>query len=532
MPWGRARLAQAENAGQRWRDRLRAIFGPSRAENRVARWLAGTAAAAEIALLSAYLFTHGSWPTPDVLIFALLPVALIIGRPHWFLVDWGIFLGLWLAWQALAGVVDPPVDVTNVHVSAPIEIERALFGGILPTLALQEGFFRLDRLAWYDWFFTWVHAAHFAVPIALGFIIWLRSRALFWRFAGSILVASFAGLLVYWRYPAAPPWLASDWAFFQPESVARIIAITSPRFPNEVPTGWVYQFFSNNAVAAIPSMHAALPVIVALAVWCLSPRWTPLALAYALVMNVALVYLGEHYVYDELIGTAIAVGAFALVWPLGAVAARVWARIAPRPSRWTDVHGTPVPSIHPPRWWVLVRPVLLPGVPLLLLLWFLWVPLELRPAGARGPWLAGGPLAPPVCGEYPGEVLAGAEDELAAASFPAALFITDLLRGICYVADPTFILPLYEGREVWLAQLERAAIWDAPETLGPFEEPTTVIQRGGLPATILNDPLFPGRRSYGIVVLFRGEVDVFTANDLTTAAARRALTELVRREPR
>src|SRR5262249_25627410 len=199
----------------------------------------------------------------------------------------------------------------------------------VPNLALQDAFYRPDRLAWWDFLATFVHAAHFVVPIALGFILWLKGRALFWRFAAAVLIASYIGLIIYWRYPAAPPWLASDLGVFQPERVVRILGEVFPRFPTNVPLGWVYQQFSPNEVAAVPSLHAALALLVALTVVWVFPRWTPLAVVYVVLMDVSLVYLGEHYVLDELVGTAVALVSFAIAWPAFGAVARSWARLQP-----------------------------------------------------------------------------------------------------------------------------------------------------------------------------------------------------------
>jgi hypothetical protein len=74
---------------------------------RAAEVWAALAAVAYLTLLSSYLITHGSWPTPDILVPPLLFIALLLGRPHTFLIDWAPFLGLWLCWQWLAGEVAP-----------------------------------------------------------------------------------------------------------------------------------------------------------------------------------------------------------------------------------------------------------------------------------------------------------------------------------------------------------------------------------------------------------------------------------------
>jgi membrane-associated phospholipid phosphatase len=75
-----------------------------------------------------------------------------------------------------------------------------------------------------------------------------------------------------------------------------------------------------NEVAAVPSLHAALALLVALSAW---PRrgWArPLVAAYPLAMALAIVYTGEHYVSDVLLGWLYAVASYAAI---GWVAARL-----------------------------------------------------------------------------------------------------------------------------------------------------------------------------------------------------------------
>src|SRR5690606_11474932 len=67
-----------------------------------------------------------------------------------------------------------------------------------------------------------------------------------------------------------------------------------------------------NSVAAMPSIHmAATFVLVAWSWRYFRPLLWPAA-AYTVVMGVALMYLGEHYLVDELAGIAVATVAFVL----------------------------------------------------------------------------------------------------------------------------------------------------------------------------------------------------------------------------
>src|SRR5262249_10138101 len=74
-----------------------------------------------------------------------------------------------------------------------------------------------------------------------------------------------------------------------------------------------------NDIAAIPSLHAAYPLMIAIVFW-KHRGWAVRAamVLYVIVMALVLVYTAEHYVVDILLGWLYAVGtAFVMfaVWP-------------------------------------------------------------------------------------------------------------------------------------------------------------------------------------------------------------------------
>jgi hypothetical protein len=73
-----------------------------------------------------------------------------------------------------------------------------------------------------------------------------------------------------------------------------------------------------NLVAAMPSLHAAYPAMLLLFFWGDGRWWRVGLVVYTLAMGFTLVYGGEHFVTDVLVGWAYAVIAFTLVcvaWP-------------------------------------------------------------------------------------------------------------------------------------------------------------------------------------------------------------------------
>lgn len=258
-----------------------------------------------------YLLSHGGWPTPDFLIPPLLLFALLAQRGRAFLVDWAPFLLVLIAWEATRGIADQLG--MPVHVIEPVIAERALFFGALPTIELQRWLFDPERgPRWFDWVGAILHSLHFVLPIAVGFGLWLKERALFRRYAVSILLLFLFGFAGYVLFPQAPPWIAGEMGVIPFTYRIGVGALLSLPFKGEVIL--LYDHIRPNDVAAMPSLHAALPFLLTLILWRLS---RPLGIAgavYTALIAFFLVYQGEHYVVDILPGWALAWLAYHLVW--------------------------------------------------------------------------------------------------------------------------------------------------------------------------------------------------------------------------
>jgi membrane-associated phospholipid phosphatase len=188
---------------------------------------------------------------------------------------------------------------------APLaDADRWLGGGQLPTSLLQHAFLRFGEVA--DDVATVVYFCHFVVPIAAGTVLWLVDRRLFLRFVTALMGLAFACFVLYLLAPTAPPWYAQD------HGVAccfrHVIGTTLPSAVSPY-----YQSLNPNPVAALPSLHAAFPMLGLLALRTVDRRLTWPALAWCLMVWTSVVYLGEHYVVDVLAGVAAAVVAWEVV---------------------------------------------------------------------------------------------------------------------------------------------------------------------------------------------------------------------------
>lgn len=219
--------------------------------------------------------------------------------------DWLPFTAVLLLYDQTRGLADK-IGVP-LHEADILHAERWLFGGTEPTLWLQHHLYNPAHVYWYDALFTLIYTTHFLATPILAAVLWLRDRALWLRYVSRVIVLAVAGLVTYLVFPEAPPWMAARDGLTEP--VARLSA-----------RGWIWLHAGNlntvlaraqadgsNPVAAMPSLHTAFAVLVALTIAAqLRSRWRYLLALYPVAMGFTLVYTGEHYVLDLLAGVVYA----------------------------------------------------------------------------------------------------------------------------------------------------------------------------------------------------------------------------------
>lgn len=251
--------------------------------------------------MTALMISQGIGITPDRYAFVLLLPALFIHKTRQFLLDWTPFLFILISYdfmRSFADKVNPIVNFTPM-----INFDKFFFGRT-PTQILQGMFYRHGNLQWYDYTGAILYFMHFVLPLAFGFILWTTNRNRFRQFTLGLLMLSYAGWLTYLIFPAAPPWLASQQGYLP--GVTKVTNDVVYAFPQKFDVPTIYGVFDANLVAAVPSMHAAYPFLILL--FCLYfYKWKGLIfLPYVIAISVGVIYLGEHYFFDVLLGISYA----------------------------------------------------------------------------------------------------------------------------------------------------------------------------------------------------------------------------------
>lgn len=258
-----------------------------------------------IAVLTVALVVLGVGIEPDRYFFLLLLPVLIMGRARRYLMDWAPFLLLLFSYEFLRGLA--PVLGAHVHYLFSIRSDSFVFSTV-PTVALQSWFYHPGSPRVYDYFATVVYFMHFVTPLSFALLLWLRSYAQFKSFMAAFVLLSYAALVTYVLFPAAPPWLAAQHSYLPP--VHQVLADTLKAFPARLSLPGIYQAFNPNPVAAIPSVHAAYPTLMLLFAVRYFGRRGLVVFPYVMSVWLGVIYMGEHYVIDVLIGIVYSVIAY------------------------------------------------------------------------------------------------------------------------------------------------------------------------------------------------------------------------------
>ncbi|MCH7730562.1 phosphatase PAP2 family protein [Patescibacteria group bacterium] len=237
----------------------------------------------------------------------MFPFALIERRPLKFLYHWAPFYLIIFLYDQFRAIAD---DLTqSVNFTLLPSLEQSLFGGIIPTVWLQERLLSAAHGA-LGTVLSFFYLGHFILPVAVLYLLWRKNLSVFRITIGAITLVSILGFITFALFPAAPPWMASlDGTI---PKVERLILFHL----NQLFTDWLPKLYANlspNEVAPFPALHAAYPAVLFLASNKYFPRFKWLFLANTLIVSFTIVLFAEHYVIDIIAGWLYAFLSFVII---------------------------------------------------------------------------------------------------------------------------------------------------------------------------------------------------------------------------
>jgi hypothetical protein len=227
-----------------------------------------------------------------------------------FIVGFTIFVGYWIIFDYMKAF--PNYNYAPVHIADLYNTEKHLFGiNIGGKLLTPNEYWRFNGSTGLDimagiFYLCWI-------PVPMGFAIYMffKNRRQFLLFLLTFVLVNFVGFVVYYTFPAAPPWYVQYHGF---NFIAHTPGNTAglARFDAYFNVSVFKSIYSkgSNVFAAMPSLHSAYPIIVLYYGIKNKLGWVNVLFA-TVTMGIwfSAVYLSHHYILDVLAGiTCAAIG--------------------------------------------------------------------------------------------------------------------------------------------------------------------------------------------------------------------------------
>ena len=263
-------------------------------------------------LLSSFLV--GFKPEQQVFLAAFFNVFYFSSRiTRKLITGFSIFFIFWIIFDYMKAF--PNYLYNSVHIESLYQTEKKLFGitnnGAIVTpneywIAHQNSF--LDVLTGI-FYLCWM-----PVPLAFAAYLFFKNRNSFLHFSLTFFLVNMIGFVIYYVYPAAPPWYIQQHGFeFLPHTPGNTAGLE--RFDTFFHTTVFHSIYtkSSNVFAAMPSLHSSYPVIVLY--YGIKNKLGWMNFVFAIVMTgiwFSAVYNSHHYVLDVLAGIICALTAISL----------------------------------------------------------------------------------------------------------------------------------------------------------------------------------------------------------------------------
>ncbi len=225
-----------------------------------------------------------------------------------FVLGFSIFIIFWIVYDAMR--ILPNYEVNTAHIQEPYNFEKHLFGIQLGnSLVTPNEYFVIYSNTFLDFLSGFFYLNWMPIPLGFAVYLYMKDKYLFTSYSLAFLLVNLVGFVIYYIYPAAPPWYVKLYGFDLHLGVLGNSAELS-RFDDLVGVPVFANIYNKNAnvLAAIPSLHAAYPVIVLF--YAFKKKMGMMKIFFTVFMLgiwFSAVYTGHHYVIDVLTGILVAI---------------------------------------------------------------------------------------------------------------------------------------------------------------------------------------------------------------------------------
>jgi hypothetical protein len=270
---------------------------PSRTPLSYKTILTVTAISAAYLLLAAWLI---GFKGDQVFLVGLFNILFYLSGPtRRFILGFSIFIVFWIIFDSMKAF--PNYRYNIVHIESIYRAEKNLFGrnGHTP-----NEYWQIHTTPFLDILAGVFYLCWIPVPLAFAGYLFYKDKNAFLRFSLTFLLVNLLGFVIYYVYPAAPPWYVQQYGFgFNPHTPGNTAGLG--RFDSLLHVHVFAGLYakSSNVFAAMPSLHASYPLIVLYHGIRTRQGW--INLLFGTIMAgiwFAAVYSSHHYVLDVLAG--------------------------------------------------------------------------------------------------------------------------------------------------------------------------------------------------------------------------------------
>jgi hypothetical protein len=251
--------------------------------------------------------------TQLVLIGMILVLYFASSITRKFFLGFAIFAVYWVIFDYMKAF--PNYNYNPIHIADLYNFEKHIFGINFNSKVLTPNeYLRTTGSTFLDVLCGMFYLCWIPVPMGFGVYLFFTRRKQYLYFGLTFLIVNLIGFVIYYLFPAAPPWYVESYGFnFHPHTHEGIAGLS--KFDDYFHTGVFKSIYSkgSNVFAAMPSLHSAYPVVVFY--YSIKNRLGFVSVILATVMVgiwFTAVYTSHHYVVDVLAGITCAITGIAI----------------------------------------------------------------------------------------------------------------------------------------------------------------------------------------------------------------------------
>lgn len=224
-----------------------------------------------------------------------------------FILGFLIFIVFWIIFDSMK--IFPNYLLNEIHIGDLYQAEKSFFGiNDEGTILTPNEYTQKHSVTFLDVLTGLFYINWMPIPLIFAFYLFRKNRMQFLQFALAFLFVNLLGFIVYYAFPAAPPWYVKEYGFDvhynTPGNTAGLA-----RFDDFFGIKLFHGLYakSSNVFAAMPSLHSAYPIIVLY--FGLKNKLGLINIFFAVFMMgtwFSAVYSGHHYILDVLAGVTCA----------------------------------------------------------------------------------------------------------------------------------------------------------------------------------------------------------------------------------